>query len=227
MNEQLSGLSDTKRELTKKVGHCPCTTGLIPTCSVAADICSSWTSGLFSLNLDRGYSQLSLVWWNSLSLCHVLHLSLTCPLPMPRLCYGKALCNGKLLDKPKVSIHVTCDPREIWNETVSSLCLTTPFHPVNKAGASLRWHEAALRSTCLPESQWRMWQISLYFCCFSSFYITPLLPTQKPKRHTSYCLASASDFAISPTNQAGRDGLVRLKVCGRGFGGGVGSAFED
>ena len=154
-------------------------------------------------------------------------MSLTCPLPTPRLCYGKGLCNGKLLDKPKVSIHVTCDPREVWNETVSSVCLTTPFHPVNKAGASLRWHEAALRSTCLPESQWRMWQISLYFCCFSSFYITPLLPTQKPKRHTSYCLASTSDFAISPTNQAGRDGLVRLKICGRGFGGGVGSAFED
>ena len=51
-----------KRYLARDLGQCPWTADLIPRCSVATDICASWTYSLFSLNLDRVHSQLSLVW---------------------------------------------------------------------------------------------------------------------------------------------------------------------
>lgn len=52
------------------------------------------------------------------------------------------------------------DPWRSGMKAISSLCLTTSFHPDNKAKVTLCWQEAAWKRTIGPESQ-KMWQIYL------------------------------------------------------------------
>lgn len=82
--------------------------------------------------------------------------------PKSSLCYGSLHpCNDKLVAS-LISVSMShVDQGRSGMKAISSLCLTTPFHPDNKARVTLCWQEAALQSTFIPESQQRMWQIYL------------------------------------------------------------------
>lgn len=104
------------------------------------------------------------------------------------------------------------DPWRSRMKAISSLCLTTSFYPDNKAKVTLCWQEAPGKELLSQNLNKRCSKYTCLPLLVSSTYIMYFLPTQKPKRHTYYCLASTPAFAFSNTNQATNDGLIRLRV---------------
>ena len=167
-------------------------TGLISRYSVAVDICGSWIYGLFSQNLVRVHSQLSLLWENTLSLCH----NLICPSLMPGLWYGLTHPrNSNQLGKTKLSVHVLCEPKEIWDENyIVFLPVTIPYCCIllTKLKPTYVVRKLPLQSSFYPRiSTKNVTNISLPLV-FSSPCIIYLLHTQEPKRDIYYCIASTS-----------------------------------
>lgn len=146
---------------------------------------------------------------------------------MPGLWYGLPHpWNGNHFGKPKLSVHVLCEPKEFWNENYILFPFNYTIPLLTKLGPPYVVRKLPYKALFPPESQQKIWQIPLYLWWFSLRYIIYLVHTQKPKRHIYYCIASTPAFAISPPHKAGRNGLVVWKVYGWGFGGKAGSDFE-
>ena len=156
-----------------------------------------WFMNLQPILSELGYGPLSgiirTVELSEFLLC--LHLFLDCLfIPHPREAFAVAYpCDSKLVGKPNPSVHVTCGPMEIWNESY----FAWPHHFI--LIIKLRWPcvgRKLLEKNYCPRISTRCGKYTCLPLLVSSIYIMYFLPTQKPKRHTYYCFASTPAFAF-------------------------------
>ena len=119
------------------------------------------------------------------------------------------------------------DPWRSGMKAISSLCLTTSFHPDNKAKVTLCWQEAAWKRTIGPESQQKMCKYTCLPLLVSSTYITCFFPTQKPKRHMYYCLVSTPAFAFFHHKPSSKWWSYQVETMVGGSGGDASSSYFE
>lgn len=108
------------------------------------------------------------------------------------------------------------------------LCLTTLFPPVNKAGATLCWQEAALQSTFSQNLNKGCGNTSLSLV-FSTYIL--FLPPVKNQRGTQIPVLLPPPLFLSPPPPLlfpqTRQEAMSCLIYSKGFGGDVGSDFEE